>query len=268
MQLSTIDTPTWQEPDASYFASGAWGSSDARLVVTSPRAAADKREGIVLRKDSKAFDMGHAWDAWMSSNFGFDLAEQFWIKSEGFDGRTKEGKAEKERNAGRIELTHDDARALRLMRERMPATLADMLDASKSQRVARVARDGWAQQCKCDLLLDDCVVDFKTTGKPLEEFHRSAINYGYPFQAAWYLDTLNEAMPFAPTKWLLLVTETISPYRTRLFHTTDEWLEYGRMMVEDAQETITRCTQSGNWSDQGMVTGMLDLPRWAEKGTI
>jgi hypothetical protein len=267
MQLSTISIPTWTEPDNAYFSSGAWGSTEARLAALSPRAAADKREGIVPRKESKAFDMGHAWDAWLSANFGFELDEMFWLKPEGFDGRTKEGKAERERNAGKIELTHADALALRLMRERMPQTLADMLDASKSQRVARVAKDGWAQQCKCDLLLDDCVVDFKTTSKPLEEFHRSALTYGYPFQAAWYLDTLNEAMPFAPNKWLLLVTETISPYRTRLFHTTEEWLEYGRVMVEQAQEVITHRTGSGDWSDMGMVTGMLDLPKWAEKGT-
>jgi hypothetical protein len=263
MKLSTIEYPTWHEPDEAYFSSGAWGSTDARLALTSPRAAADKREGIVPKKESKAFDLGHVWDAYLSSAFQADLGQLFWIRPEGLDLRTKEGKAEKERNAGKPELTHADYAALCLMRKRMPSTLVDMLDAGRSQRVARVAKDGWAQQCKCDLLLDDCVVDFKTTGKPLEEFHRSAINYGYPFQAAWYLDTLNEAMPFAPRKWMLMVTETASPYRTRLFHTTDEWLEYGRLMAEEAHETITRCTQSGNWSDQGMVTGMLDLPKWA-----
>lgn len=263
MQLSTPQLPLFTEPDDVYHASGAWGSTLARKVLTSPQLAHDYRTGLAKREQTKSLTLGSVWDAFANVQFDMPRLMSFVaVRPEGLDGRTKEGKAWASEHEGMLVISQDEAQAIRLMLDRMPKQCMDLLLAGKMQQVARVDMGGWYAQCKIDCMLPDCIIDVKTTGKPLEDFARSAFNYGYPFQAGWYLGVLEEAMPLYPTKWGLCVTETIAPYRTRLFWLDEQVMEYGMNQAYMARTIIAERTASGNWTDDGDADSILTLPKW------
>ena len=67
------------------------------------------------------------------------------------------------------------------------------------------------------------IIDLKTTrDSSPESFRRSAYNYGYDRQAAFYLDG------FKADEFWFLVIEKESPYRVGIYKASDEFIEGGR----------------------------------------
>ena len=278
---STKETPILLEDDDTYFARPHyWGSTDAKRFHESPQKANDYRTGIVPEPDSAAFAFGRAWDCMQTAPD--DFAKRFVVRPAGIDGRTKAGKEwlAEAQASGREVIKQEDADRLDIMANRMPQEIRDRLDTyTVGQAVIRVGhalQSDWMQepvwyaQGKIDLLLPDCMVDVKTTSNSLENFARSAYNFGYHIQAAWYrriwLHITQQRMPFH-----FCVTETQSPFRTAWFTPTyDEkddlqFYQLGDKIATTIEAGITACYALGSWHDTKPVFQPLSLPAWVRK---
>jgi hypothetical protein len=267
--ISTTQTPILLEPDSQYFSwPDCWGSTDAKRFHESPQKAWDYRNGVVPSPDSAAFAFGRAWDCLTTTPH--DFAKRFAVRPDGLDGRTKEGKAwlADQRAAGTETLTQDDHGRLMLMRERMPQVFADMLTGMASgisQAIVRVPGPGaWFHQCKVDVFYpkQDLMLDVKTTSDSLDRFANSSTKFGYHIQAGWYRAAWFDLTGRLPD-FQFLVTETQSPFRTRLFTPDEQFYACGDRIAEELRQGITRCYETGDWSDCAPMDQTLSLPAWA-----
>jgi hypothetical protein len=75
---------------------------------------------------------------------------------------------------------------------------------------------------------DKLVVDLKTSASAQpDEFSRSAFNFGYPMQAAMYVDAKMRKTGQYP-EFYYIVAEKEAPYGVSVCRATDEYIEYGR----------------------------------------
>ena len=71
--------------------------------------------------------------------------------------------------------------------------------------------EGAKYKVRPDYMRPDLIIDLKTTGKPLYEFPKSCVNYGYDLSAWFYCygaDIYN---------YKFLVVETVEPYSFGIF---------------------------------------------------
>lgn len=251
MNYSTRSAPFLNESDEVYFASGAWGSTDAKRILRCPAEARDYRDGIMVQPDTEAFRRGRMWDAMLT--LGRRLDEVAHVRPAGLDLRTAAGKAWKAEHADESipMIAEAEADAFRRMQERVPDDVAKVIDACRrygGQLVMRVPFPGWAAQVKLDLWDggDGVIYDVKTTSKPLESFVWSARDYGYDVQAGWYR-VVTQMVLGGATLFRFIVTETVCPWRTAIFDPTAEWISAADAKADRAAELIGSCVGSGSW---------------------
>lgn len=256
-------TPLFHEPEAEYHSGFAIGSTTAKKALVSVRHAKDHMEGID-KPESSGFSLGRAWDETITG------IPSFVVRPEGLDGRTKEGKAWLSENEGKNVLKTDEAEALGRMIARIPVDIAGMFESAAADRafqlVGRVPlANGLTVQCRIDMLIGRLAYDLKTTSKPIEDFSRSAFQYGYHIQAGWYMMVCQMA-GFPLDGFRFIVTETKSPYRTVEFIPDSEFLEKGYAQACEALRRLQLAFESDNWNDQTTGPLTLSLPKWATKG--
>jgi exodeoxyribonuclease VIII len=118
-----------------------------------------------------------------------------------------------------------------------------------------------------DALGDNLIVDLKTAQDASPDaFARTAANFGYHAQAAYYLDGLrNLGYCDEQAVFLFVVVEKTPPFGVAVYALDDDAIEAGRAQYEDAWSTYRSCRASNNWpsypGSQKIET--LSLPRWA-----
>lgn len=109
------------------------------------------------------------------------------------------------------------------------------------------------------------LVDYKTTicAEP-SAFARSAANFGYHMQAAWYLDIADD-LGLAPRGFLFIAQEKDPPYLVSVVELVADALDVGRARNRRALERFRDCTETGIWPGYSTDTEItpIDLPRWA-----
>lgn len=260
MTLSTPTRPWFTEPEDTYFTyPNSWGSSDARLVLSSPLLAKMSRNKEIPRKDSPALTLGTAWDQWITGNRMPSIAPA------NLDRRTKEGKAWWEANADKTVLTAEQGEAMeRMMANCKPGLVNKFPAETVFQQVIRVeSKPNVLFQSRMDAFTpcERTIVDVKTTGKPLTEFGKSAFNFGYHIQAGWYRMCARMA-GLGTLDFHFLVTETVPPYRTSLFKPDEAFLALGDAKAEEAARTIEMCVSSGHFPSNFPEVTTLSLPKW------
>lgn len=130
------------------------------------------------------------------------------------------------------------------------------------------------EECKCRT---DCtveigdiplVVDLKSTGDASTEgFMRSAVKYGYHFQAAMYLEGVR-----AETKrehgFVFIAVEKEPPYAVNIFQCDKPFLTYGYDVFRELIGTYHYCRESGDWygyTGRSRMINNLSLPAWLAK---
>jgi hypothetical protein len=269
MQLSTPRRPFFHEPDAQYFASGAWGSTDAKRVLQSPLLANMHRTGQIPPQESSGFATGRMWERIVQA--GGRMDGHYVVRPPDMDYRTKAGKEWRDaaQAAGMDILSIDDDSALRRMRDGLLRDHVDLMEqvadaaAFAWQAVVRVIAGEVVLQGKFDILATDLSysIDIKTTGKPLEMWASDAYRYGYHTQSGWYRHIVKTVTNHRVVPMDFLVTETIPPYRTALLVPDPSWLAYGDGEAARALSLIRACTVAGAWPG-GPTTLPLSLPRW------
>ena len=126
-------------------------------------------------------------------------------------------------------------------------------------------------RCRPDFWRNDgIVVDLKTTADCSEYgFGRSAYDYRYFAQAAFYWDGIKAVTGTAPEAFIFVAVEgKESPeIFVESYNVEAEELEFGRACYRKTLQTYKDCKASGVWPKK-LKTGIrkLKMPRWAELG--
>ena len=124
--------------------------------------------------------------------------------------------------------------------------------------------------CLTEIGGKDVIVDYKTTADAsTEAFMRSAIKYGYDFQAAMYMEGLNATkLDKKETVFVFIAQEKTPPYAVNILQADEVFLRRGRDIFRQLIGTYHDCKQSGNWwgylGPYNMVNN-LALPAWLAK---
>ena len=174
------------------------------------------------------------------------------------DRRTKEGKAMWETwladNEGKTPVSVNDM-----------AKMQAMADAVNANSYAKLLLDGkhelpvfWKDEltgelCKVRL---DClkevngktlIVDYKTTGDAsTEAFIRSAIKYGYHFQAAMYIEGYRQATG-VDAQFVFIAQEKEPPYSINILQADDLLVNHGHNLFREYIGLYHDCKLTGNW---------------------
>lgn len=106
-------------------------------------------------------------------------------------------------------------------------------------------------------------LDIKTTDDASGKgFSRTAANYQYHGQAAFYMDGL-AANGRAVKGFLFLVVEKTPPFGVQTFMCSSDMLISGRLLYQRLLEKHAECCAAGEWPGYPDEVVSLDLPGWA-----
>lgn len=120
--------------------------------------------------------------------------------------------------------------------------------------------------CKCrpDWLTDsNIVVDLKSTVDASPEgFMKSAFNYRYWVQAAWYLDGIERATGKRPEAFVFVAFEKEAPYACGFYYATEEMIDAGRQEYRRLLDNYADCLATKNWRGYSPELQPLAMPAW------
>jgi hypothetical protein len=174
-----------------------------------------------------------------------------------------------ELNAGKEILTLAELQrpAAMAASARRRAHVVDVLDKAVAVESSAFAeRRGVRVKCRPDIIgADGWVWDIKTAADAsYAGFQRSAWNFGYHRQAAWYLDVLERATGIAYEGFAMIVIEKEAPYEVALYRMTAEQIARGREENEENFERYRACVTSDTWPGYASEPQALFLPEWGQ----
>ena len=192
------------------------------------------------------------------------------------DRRTKEGKAAHaaflEALGDREPINQDDYDVIVQMVEaaRSVNFVGRLLDGKKEVPLFWTD-DLTGEACKVRL---DCltevsgqpvIVDYKTMSNAgTDAFMRSAVNYGYDFQAAMYSEAVKWMTGKDPL-FVFIAQEKVAPYAVNILQADEVFLRRGRDLFRELLGTYHDCKMTGNWwgylGPQNVINN-LALPAW------
>lgn len=122
--------------------------------------------------------------------------------------------------------------------------------------------------CKCrpDLLALPLVVDLKSTeDASAEGFAKSAWNFRYWVQAAWYVDGIEQATGQRPDAFVFGAFEKSAPYACAFYFADEAMLEMGRREYRRLLRILADCKAADRWPGYTTDVTPLGVPAWALK---
>lgn len=190
------------------------------------------------------------------------------------DRRTKDGKAawesaiEHALQAGADLISADDyATCMAISQQvRSHPTARKVFGMGQAEMSCYWTDDETGLLCKCrpDWLGLPLVVDLKSTDDASAQgFQRSAFNYRYWVQAAWYMDGIEQATGQRPDAFVFAAFEKSAPYACAFYFADDAMIEMGRKEYRKLLRVLADCKAADRWP--GYTTDVLPLgmPAWA-----
>ena len=254
--------------DTEYHANQAVGSTTAKLWLESPQLFKDERDGIRVRKDSKAFQFGRAAHMRFTDRALYDAT----IGEGPVNPRTlrpygAETGAYAEwvlANPGKVILSPRDRADLGMMDRRMPEVVRGILSepggVPESSYYVTVA--GVAVKCRPDWIARGTIWDLKTIAN-MAEAEKAISKWKYWFSHAWYRMIVKAetgvAMPFK-----FIFAEKNPPYRWRIAEIDADWIGYADNVADRVLGEIAEAQRTGDYSDRGDVAIMASMPAWGD----
>lgn len=109
------------------------------------------------------------------------------------------------------------------------------------------------------------VADYKTAASAESSaFARSAANFGYHMQAAWYIDGVRTLLGVDDPAFVFVVQERDAPYLVNVIELDATALDIGRARNRRAIDRFIECTDNDRWPGYSDGVELVSLPRWAE----
>jgi hypothetical protein len=186
------------------------------------------------------------------------------------DMRKTENKIKKqqfeEENQGKIIIEESEYKSLTGMQESFkshPYT-KNLISGGYSELACfwKDSATGILCKCKFDYFNPrlDLVIDLKTT-EDASKFAKSAAQYDYHFQNAWYLDAARNHFHIE-TQMIFIPIEKTAPYGIRLIKLTNDDISDGRDMYKRYLEKFSKCLSTDSWPCYDYELAEIEMPRW------
>lgn len=122
--------------------------------------------------------------------------------------------------------------------------------------------------CKCrpDWLALPFIVDLKSTeDASADAFQRSAWNWRYWVQAAWYIDGVEQATGQRPDAFVFGAFEKSPPYACAFYYADQAMIDMGRAEYRRLLRILADCMSTDRWPGYDTDVRPLGLPAWAIK---
>lgn len=126
---------------------------------------------------------------------------------------------------------------------------------------------GELMKCRTDYMHDSgaMIVDLKTTDDASPTgFGKSAANFRYPIQTAWYNGVLDAAFGEHPQDWVFLAVEKAPPYAVGIYFMEPDQVARANIAARRDFLRIVEHKRSGHWPDYGHQPLPLALPAWSK----
>lgn len=128
------------------------------------------------------------------------------------------------------------------------------------------AETGVLCKCRPDWLNMPLVVDLKSTeDASAEGFAKSAWNYRYWVQAAWYMDGIEQAVGERPDAFVFGAFEKAAPYACAFYFADDAMIQFGRAEYRRLLRIYADCLSADRWPGYTTDVTPLGVPGWALK---
>jgi exodeoxyribonuclease VIII len=110
------------------------------------------------------------------------------------------------------------------------------------------------------------IVDLKSTeDASAEGFAKSAWNFRYWVQAAWYVDGIEQATGQRPDAFVFAAFEKSAPYACAFYFADEAMLDMGRREYRRLLRVLADCTAADRWPGYTTDVMPLGVPAWALK---
>jgi len=128
------------------------------------------------------------------------------------------------------------------------------------------AETGLLCKCRPDWLGLPLIVDLKSTeDASAEGFAKSAWNFRYWVQAAWYVDGIEQATGQRPDAFVFAAFEKSAPYACAFYFADEAMLDMGRREYRRLLRILADCTAADRWPGYTTDVMPLGVPAWALK---
>ena len=224
-------------------------------------------------EDTPALKAGRAIHMAVLQPKEFD--EMYAVAPEGIDRRTKAGKEAwatfEESVNGREVITTEEFDEYMRMAECVRWS-CDILKDTRNEIPLYWEDERTGMKCKCrvDAMKETkerfIMIDLKTTtDADLKSFTRSALSYGYHMQAAHYINgaMANKLNQGKPVEWYFVAVEKKPPYAVNIIKAMPDFIEEGRMALNDLMDELDTCQRMNQWPGYGACE--MYLPKWMKK---
>ena len=202
-----------------------------------------------------------------------DLFPREYVANPGIERRSNAGKAEyaafEAEHKGKIILSDEDFQSCLAIRDAVHThpLAAGLLKGGKAEQsfYAIDSETGELIKCRTDYLHDSgaMIVDLKSTEDASPDgFAKSAANFRYPVQTAWYHDVMDEAFGEHPEHWVFMAVEKKPPFAIGLYFAQREDVARARLAARRDFMRIVEAKRSGFYPDYGTEALPLTLPAW------
>ena len=218
------------------------------------------------RESSAAFDLGHAAHA-LVLGVGAPLRE---VIADSWRTKAAQDARQAARAAGETPLLSAEMRQVEDMATALAEhpRVADLLAGGAPEMSAFAEVGGVWLRARFDYLRGDGITDYKTTvcAHP-DRFVRSAVDYGYHCQSAWYSDTA-AALDLGDLPLTFVAQEKEPPYLVAVCDLPADMIAAGRARNAAAVDLFARCWESGEWPGYPTETVTLTTPSWLRTPTL
>ena len=191
----------------------------------------------------------------------------------GINKRTNAGKEEyaafERANANKTVLDPEDYATCLAVRDavyRHPVA-SGLLTGGKAEQsfYAIDAETGELIKCRTDYMHDSgaMIVDLKTTEDASPDgFGKSAANFRYPIQTAWYNGVLDGCFGEHPDNWVFMALEKKPPFAIGIYFMEPDQVARAQIAARRDFMRIVEAKRANHWPDYGAVPLPLALPAW------
>jgi hypothetical protein len=252
---------------------GSLSASGAKKLLPPYCPAIFKWEHDNGRAEKRVFDFGHAAHSEVLG-VGMDLTI---IDAPDYKTKAAQEAKKDAYAAGKVPLLASEYVQVKAMAEalRRHPVAAALLDPDSGTAEASLFwtddASGITRRARLDWLPNSVgtrmiIPDYKTapSANP-EAFTKSAANFGYHMQEAWYRDAVVALGLAEDPAFVFIVQEKTAPYLVSVVELDTTALRIGRYLNRKAIDVYAECVATDTWPGYTDDVALISLPRWYER---